>query len=406
MAEENMNESKSTYTVFDGKGNPQKVPVDVIDYKRAAGAGVSLSQYLNTKVVDYDVSRGTPFEQMMASAGMFIRSDPATGLKSPTMKQIMDGGLDINVGTIVRPDGSGNNTPSGRLLFPEVILQIIESELTEDKSDFVDGYNQMVAQTQSVTSPKVEQPVLDTTAPRDAKYANQPISQLAEPAAMVTVTVSDTSRKIPTKSIGLTISDEALQATTLDLVGLAMTHQAREERIRMIEGNISAMVSGDTDLGESALSSVTAQSFDAGIAAAGVMSQAAWIKYLRQNYQKMSISHILCDVDTALALEGRTGKPTINDDDPRSPRIDTLFSVENLGLTAPRILLLDTALIGANTVVGLDSRYAIRRVINVNAAYSAIEQYVMRRATGFRVDYGEISHKLFTDAWSQMTLTV
>jgi len=53
----------------------------------------------------------------------------------------------------------------------------------------------------------------------------------------------------------------------------------------------------------------------------------------------------------------------------------------------------------------LDSRYAIRRVINVSASYQAIEQYVMRRATSFRVDYGFIMHKLFSDAWQAMTLT-
>ena len=79
--------------------------------------------------------------------------------------------------------------------------------------------------------------------------------------------------------------------------------------------------------------------------------------------------------------------------------------MDNLGLTAPKILLVDTALIGANTIVGLDSRYAIRRIVNVNAAYSAIENYVMRRATSFRVDYGEISHKLMADAWKKMVLT-
>lgn len=401
MAEHKLD--KSSYTVFNGMGQPVAVDVDVMDYKAAADNGMSLSQFLNAKVTDYDASRGTPFEQMMASAGMFIRPSDTTGIKSPTMKQVMDGGLSMNVGAIVRPDGS-DGTPSGRLLFPEIILQIIESELTEDRSDFVNGYNQMVGQTISVTSPKVEQPILDTTGPRGADQASQPIAQLAEPAVMVSVTVSDTTRRIPTKSIGLTISDEALQATTLDLVGLAMTHQAREERIRIIESNIANMVNGDTDLGESALTGVNADTFDATIAADGVLTQKAWIKYLRAEYQKRTITHIMCDVDTALAIEGRSGKPTINDDDPKSPRIDTLFSVENLGLTAPRILLLDTAILGANAIVGLDSRFAIRRVINVNAAYSAIEQYVMRRATGFRVDYGEISHKLFTDAWSRMDL--
>jgi hypothetical protein len=62
--------------------------------------------------------------------------------------------------------------------------------------------------------------------------------------------------------------------------------------------------------------------------------------------------------------------------------------------------------IAANTIVGLDSRYAIRRVINAQAAYSAIEQYLLRRATAFRVDYGEYSHRLYDDAFSVMTLTV
>jgi hypothetical protein len=73
---------------------------------------------------------------------------------------------------------------------------------------------------------------------------------------------------------------------------------------------------------------------------------------------------------------------------------------------APRVLLLDTSFIGANTIVGLDSRYAIRRTVNVSAAYEAIEQWVMRRATAFRVDYGELAKKLYPEAWKKMTLTV
>ena len=119
-----------------------------------------------------------------------------------------------------------------------------------------------------------------------------------------------------------------------------------------------------------------------------------------------SIDWLLMDVDTALAIESRAGKPTVNTDDPRSPRIDALFSVENLALPTPKVLLMDTDFIGANTVVGLDSSMAIRRVINVNAAYSAIEQWVLRRATAFRIDYGELSKKIYAAAWKKMTLTV
>jgi hypothetical protein len=405
MSKKNTDQS-SVYKVRLKDGTSTEVEIGLDDYHEAAEHNMSLSQHLNRKVPDYDPKYGTPMEQAMAHAGLFIARDQKHAIHPPTMKQVLDGSYQINAGVITRNDGSSNNTPSGRLLFPEVILQLIESELNDDHSDFVNGYNSMVAQTTSVNSPKVDQPIINVTGPRADEFASQPISQLAEPAAMISITLSEVSRRIPTRAIGLQISDEALQATTLDLVGLAMTQQARQERIRLIEGSISAMVSGDADVNESALASVTAQSLDGAIDANGAMSQKAWIHYLRKNYRKMSISHIMCDIDTALAIEGRDGKPTVQTDNPTSPRIDSLFSVENLGISPPKILLLESSLIGANTVVGLDRRYAIRRVVNVSATYSAIQDYVMRRSTGFRVDYGEISHKLFPDAWSVMTLTV
>lgn len=387
---------------FVGKdGNSQEVKLEVSEYKEAGLKGLTLSQHLATKY-PADTRHGSTMEQFMASAGMFVRPDKATGLRPPTMAQVLDGSVEMNVGAISRNDGSQNNTVSGRLLFPEVILQIISSELTENKDDFINGYNGLIAQTQNVTSPKVDQPIINTKAPEDSE--SQPTGQLAEPAAMVTITVSEKSYRIPTHSIGLTISDEALAATTLDLVGLSVSAQARGQRIRNIEQDLSGMISGDVDRGEVALPAFAASTLD-GTLAAGQMSQKAWIHYLRDNYRKMTVTNILCDIDTALIIEGRSGKPTVNDDDPKSPRIDSLFSIENLGLTAPRILLLDTAFIGANTVVGLDKRWAIRQTVNVSASYQAIEEYVMRRATSFRFDFGHTANKLYTDAWSMMTLT-
>ena len=394
-------ESQSTFSFVNDKSQRQEVKLDVTEYKAASAAGLTLSQYLAT-TYKADTRHGSTMEQFMASAGMFIRPDAATGLRPPTMRQVMEGGVEMMAGAITRNDGSNSNTPSGRLLFPEVILQIIASELTENKDDFINGYQSLIAQTQNVTSAKVDQPVIDVTAPEGSK--SQPISQLAEPAAMVTITVSDASYRIPTNSIGLSISDEALGATTLDLVGLAISSQAREQRVTDIEQHLSGMISGDVDRGETALSAITANSLDSTLAA-GQMSQKAWIHYLRDNYRKMTITNILCDIDTALLIEGRSGKPTINDDDPRTPRIDALFSIENMGLSAPRILLLDSAFIGANTVVGLDNRSAIRQTVNVNATYQAIEEYVMRRSTSFRFDYGATANKLYTDAWRMMTLT-
>jgi len=166
------------------------------------------------------------------------------------------------------------------------------------------------------------------------------------------------------------------------------------------------------DRNETLLSSVKVDSFDAGIVAAGVITHKAWIKYLRASYRKMNIDYIMCDIDTALAIESRSGKPsafatttTTGDDSANSP-FSLTYSVANLGLVEPKILLLDTSVIGANTMVGIDSRTAVRRVINASASYSAIEQFVLRKAQAMRFDYGELSHKLYTDGWSKATLTV
>lgn len=391
------------FTFTDATGAQQEVSLDVTVYRAAAEEGLSLSQYLEREYPSHP-DRGSTFAQMMQSCGMYIASDMETGIAAPSMKQVFDGKAKIMAGPLTRNDGSQRNTVSGRLLFPEVILELVAANLTENKDDFLAGYEKMIAIDTSVTSPRVDQPTIDITAPEASR--SQGIAQLAEPAIMVSITLAEKSFAIPTKSIGLMVSDQALQATTLDLVGIAMSAQARGERIFMVEEQLGAMMNGDVDWGETALSSIKANTLDSAIVAAGNISQKAYIHYLRDNYRTMSIDWVMMDIDTALSLENRSGKPTVNVDDPNSPRIDTLFSIENLSLPTPKILLMDTAFIGANTLVGLDSRYAIRRVKNVSASYEAIEQWVMRRATAFRVDYGEMSKKLYTSAWKKMTLTI
>lgn len=388
------------YNFVDSSGQHQEVEIGLEHYRMAADENTSLSQYVNTHYPT-GLADATTFEQFMASAGMFLTADNDRGIRPPTLKQVLDGRVVINAGKIVRPDGD-NSTPSGRLLFPEVLMQLIEVELRESHDDFLSAVDRMVAMTNVVNSPRFDQPVIDTRAPEGS--ANQPIAQLAEPPAMVSITLSDVARRIPTLSIGLTVSDQALEATTLDLVGIVMTAQARGERIRKVENDLSGILMGDVDIGESAVPVAGINTFD-GTLSSGQISHAAWIKFLRAGYRKRSINWLIMDIDTALKVENRANKPTVQTDDPASPRIDVLPTIENLSLNPPRILLVDPDVVGANTIYGLDSRYAIRRVVNVSASYQAIEQYVMRRATSFRVDYGSIMHKLYPDAWTAVSLT-
>lgn len=400
-----MSDLETKFKLRDRNGALVSVDFHAKEYLKAAEEGLTLSQYLTRKHGDKtDESKfGSVVGQFMASAGMFLGEDYATGLRPPTMKAVISEG--IQLGAITRNDGTSNTTPSGRLLFPEIIMRTIESELRESHDDFLAGWERCIATTASISGPKFEQPIINVKAP-EAQGSN-PIAQLSEPDALVSITVSEYSRSITTKSIGLMISDQAQQATTLDLVQIILTAQARGERVRNVEEHISGIVSGDSDRGMSALSTFKANTLDSAIVAAGALTHKAWIKYLRANYRKMSLNRIITTLDVALAIEGRSGKPTrdtvlVGE----GSNFPTDMTVDNLSISAPAVLIVDDGVIGANTIVGLDRRYAIRRVINAQASYSAIEQYLMRRATGFRIDYGEYAHRLYDDAFSVMTLTV
>lgn len=398
-----MAQIEQKFTFLDAQGNPQEAVLSEESYKEAADHGISLTQLMDLKY-DTDASRyGDVMAQAMASCGLVVGANDS-GLRPTTLKQMLGEGMVVRAGSIVSPDGSANNTAAGRLFFPEIILQSIESQLREDKTDFFTGFNSLISSTETVTAPEFKRPIIDVTAPEGSE--SQPIAQLAEPASMVTITAADRTTPIPSTGIGLMISDQAMANSSIDLVAIAMNRQAFGERVRMVEGQIADIISGNSDLGLSALSSITAQSLDALVTTAGTITQKAWIHFLRDNYQTMNISNLIMDLDTALAIEGRTGKPTNQNDDPQSPRIDSLFNVDNLGITPPRVFLLPTSVVGANTLVGLDNRWALRRYVNVNANYSVIENFLLRRATGMRVDIGESVTRLYDDAFKKMTLTV
>jgi len=387
--------------IEDYTGKRADVDVSLADYQAAGDANVSLSQYYTTRFPTKE-GEATAFEQMCVQSGIRVRADKKTGIPATSMKEILDDRPNKYAGVITRPDGSDRGGTAGRLLYPEVMLQLIQANLHENKEDYLAPWESAIALKTTVSSPRVDQPTIDVTAPEDSKA--QPIGQLAEPAVMVSITLGERAYTIPTKSIGLQIADQALEAATIDLVGLTLAAQARGERIRRIEEDMGNIINGDGDYGINAVDFVDASTFDPGIP--GVpMTQRAWVKWLRANYLKMNITHILADIDSVLDIEGRTGRPTVfNDTSDQANLLDAKYTVENMGLPTPKVLLLPTSIIGANSVVGFDAQYALQEITNVSASYQAIEQFVLRRATAMRFDYGSALFKLFDEAFTGVTI--
>lgn len=383
------------FAVENGKRIQKTLKIGVEVYKKAAEAKRTLRQQMRYEAPDCDYSMGDPLDQMMTNAALMDgarREGPALTMAEMATMSMADG--------FRRPDGSDGSL-GARLLYPQLILETLNANaLSDDGSDILAIWERMIAVDRNIVGTRADQPIINTKGPEGSRSGR--IAQLAEPETMISITVGDKSYRIPTNSVGLLISDEAMEATTIDLVRVVMEAQSRGDRIARVGEQLRSMVLGDVDTGIAALPVTKIGDYDSGITTDGVITKRAYIKWLNSKRKICNISSVLTDIDTAITVdENLTTYPVSG---PDNSKIATPWGGFNLGITQPQIVPFDEDVFGAGIMVGLDPRYAIQRFTNVSAAYDAIEEYVMRKATGFRVDYGEMATRLFDDAWSVVSL--
>lgn len=389
--------------VVDAKGDKNPVDLGLHTYKEAAEANQSLPQYLATVYPTDAEKHGSAYQQLLEQLGVAVRGNKEFGIKPSTVGDLLEPSKEA--ASAITRDG----IPASRLLFPAVILDVIENKLAVDLTTNVQGLAGMIAVEDSINGDRWERPVLDFSKPEAARGA--PVSQLSLPRSMLTITASDKTMRVPSWAIGMEISEQAQRSTTLDLVGLAMARQAAVEANERAVGYISTLLNGDTDLGMLALSAISGKvtavnSLDSTVAnGSGTISQKAWLMWLTARSNKRVITHIVTDLTTAMAIENRSGKPTVQNDNPNSNRIDTLFNVVNPTWPSNvKIFLTDDANWPAKTIMGIDARYGVHKVNSLTAAYSAIESFALKRSTALRVDKGELLYRLFDEAFEVLTL--
>lgn len=380
------------------------------DYRRAKQHNMSAAQLLGARYSDADPKYGTVFEQGLESLGVHLKDDPKRGIRATTVAEMLDGtatqmaGETLTKGGMIVTPSSQGTTPSTRVFFPETILQVMNEKLVEDYTTELAALNRMISATETISTEQFTQPLIDVTAPRSER--SRPISQNALPKTMVSITSSQYSKSIVTTAIGLQISDQAVQRSSIDLVGTIMAQQASGERYAKLWEDISNIVTGDTDAGQGALTVTDINAYDTA-AGGGVITQLAWLKALYDPTRKVSYDSCICTVDTFLDIQNRTGRPQVYDASTSGPNVGALgtygLNVEpnllNWSVGVPNVLLVPDGTIPAQQILLFDSRYALRRVVNSSAAYSAIEQMVLQRSTFYRVDSGELLYRLMDDAF-------
>ena len=127
-------------------------------------------------------------------------------------------------------------------------------------------------------------------------------------------------------------------------------------------------------------------------------------------FRSRRINFIVTDFAGAYAIHNRTGKPTVDKDDTKVPNdpFNTVASIFYPALlqNVEIYIVPSTAGWPSNTLMGFDSRYAMRKWVNTLATYSDVERYVLRRASTFVVSFGSKVTRYFDDAFSVLTLTV
>lgn len=384
----------------DAKGDKQALDLNVGMYEAAAEKGQSLSQYMANLYPTNAEKYGTAYEQALEQAGVFVRGNSEYGLRASTVGDVLN---PKNAAAIVK-DG----VPASRILFPAVIMDVIEDKLTRDYATNPSALSALVGVEDSIQGDRWERPVLNFSRPESARSG--PVAQLAMPNSMLTITASDKSMRIPSWGIGLEISEQAQKSTTLDLVGLAVARQAAVEANERAQGYILSLLNGDSDYSMAALSTFsgkvqTAASFDSTLTA-GNISFKAWIKWLTQRSNYRTITHVVSDLTTLIALRNMLASEKSTQNPKDNPSIDIGLSVVNPNWPSQiKFVLTDDPNWPANTIMGVDGRYGVHRVKSLTAQYSAIEAFAMKRSTMLRVDSGEIVYRLFDEAFEVLTLT-
>ena len=391
---------------IDAQGHTQDVPLTFEVYRDAKKEGMSVEAYLNR---EYPTAEGQPsaFRQMCASAGLFVSEDAKHGIRPTKLRDVLDGTGPCAASGAGNGPNVRNATPTSAILYQAAILSTIEDKLARDLDETSNVFDQMVAVRDNIQGTDFKRAILNYDNPEAARM--QGIAQLAAPANMITLTTSDRTMTIPTRSLGIQWSDQAMDNVGLDIIALSVARQVAIQRNQDANDALISMINGDADYGMAAFTSASTNWYKSGTFnndrkdtnSDPVLDQTAWVKWLYQGKQFRRIDWVVTDIDTALLIENRVDKPTVGTDNPTSPRIDSLMGVANFVIPANvKVFVTDHANWTPGVIMGLDSRYAIQRVNSLTSDYNATQKDVITRSNTMRWDSGSAALRLYDGAFS------
>lgn len=178
------------------------------------------------------------------------------------------------------------------------------------------------------------------------------------------------------------------------------------QRMRHLWRDLNAVITGNVDAGESAITPTDFTDYDAN-AGAGEITHEGYLQMLWDPTRIYSWNMMFGPLAGYLAIERRSGRPLAFDPNTGTANVGNAGTyglnpgnpqLINFTTANPRYLIVPDGVVPANQIVMLDTRYALMRVTNVSANYAATEEQILSRSTFWRWDISEFTCRFREDA--------
>lgn len=328
-------------------------------YKQAYSFGMSVPQFLECTVGEKHGDL-TAFESLFKEFGIFTKNDLKRGiLSSPA--------------TFFVPA----DHPQSAILFPAFIQQ--QAILSRLKSTM--SLDRLVATTRQITAPTYQGLTID-----DSGLEPGMSHRVGEGAEFPTVSITWGSFAKALKKHGVRInwSYEFLRRCSIEMVGLITQRMAMRDSINAFNDAVTWLLNGDVnDATNCPAATVTsAVSLDSTIGANdGVITYKAWLKWLSL-FDTFQPDLVIGDINAVIAvmLMTRPAADTLALMSALKQSWDgTITKVTNQGAQLfPNVefLVVPTATIGANTILGIDTSACCEKVIEVGSDLTETTKFI------------------------------
>jgi hypothetical protein len=360
--------------------------LDTNIYNKAAELGMSVPQYLECMLPSPEGELST-FDKCFKHMGIFVNGDAKRGITSSPASFFVPA-----------------DSPQSAILFPAFIQQ----QAMIARLSAVSSVESLVATTRTITGSAYQALSID-----DSGLAAGKSFRVGEgaPFPKVKFTWSSAGNVILKHGVQLDFSYEFLRRASIELVGTLVQRIAQRDAQLNYWDAITFLLNGDGSVNNPAAVSTTAKSYDNTIAADGVCTYTAWLKWLA-TWDTFRPNIIIGDIDAILAIVLMT-RPAADTFaiisalksgslDPNAVK-DLIDNGEQL-FPNVKFHVVPTAKIGALTLLGIDTTAAAERIVEAGSDLTETQKYIERQTETMVMSVADNISKIWPGACKVLSL--